>query len=398
MKHWLSLLLVAVLVAAVVPVVGCSESETIKIGALFDVTGPNSPLGTPEKQVVEMMETQINHAGGINGVPIEVIVYDTEGKEDSCVSLATRLIEQDGVVAIIGPSSTGESLAVIDTVDKAQIPMVSCAADERITIPVGDSIWVFKTPQTTYMAVQEIYSYIQDQGITKIAIMTDTKGFGAGGKKDLEDEASNYGLTIVSNQSYDNEETTNWDPFISKIENSGAEAVVCWGTNPGPALIAKALDGTGIPFFGSHGIANTKFIEVAGDAAEGVIFPVGKMLVADQLPDSDPQKAVLLQLKSDYEALYGEGTCNTFAGHAYDALKMVQMAVEEVAPDKETLTEELKDRKAFAAKIRTEIENIEGFAGTGGVFNMSPDDHCGLSKGCMVVVKIVNGEWVWLQD
>ncbi len=388
MQNYIKWLAALTLVVALIAVgcIGCGggEEETYKVGAVFDTTGPNSPLGVPEKQVVELMVEQINDNGGIDGHELEVIVYDTGGDETQCVTLVTRLIEQDNVLAIIGPSSTGESLAVIDTIDTAEIPLISCAADERITPPVGESEWAFKTPQTTFMAVQEVYAYIADQGISKIAILTDTKGFGAGGKQDLLAEAPNYDLTVVAEQSYNNEDP-DMTAQLNAISGTNAGAVVCWGTNPGPANIAKGMKELGmtIPLFCSHGIANTAFITLGGDAANGVIFPVGKMIIAEQLPNTDPQKAVLMQLKTDYEAAYGAGTCNTFAGHAYDALTMVTMALEKAGADK--------------AKIRDEIENIENFAGTGGIFNMSPQDHCGLSTGCMVIVEIVDGEWFWIQ-
>jgi branched-chain amino acid transport system substrate-binding protein len=380
MKKWIYVLVAVFLLGLALPLAGCVEDDTIKVGAVLDVTGPNSPLGLPEKLTLEMMEKQINEDGGINGKDIEIIIYDTAGDETECVTLVTKLIEQDNVVAIIGPSSTGESLAVVNTVDQAEVPLISLAADERITLPVGDSEWVFKTPQTTFMAVQEVYSYIEAQNITKIAIMTDTKGFGAGGKQDLIDEASNYGLTIVSQQSYDNTDP-DMGQYIPGIEGSGAEAVVCWGTNPGPANIAMALQGTGIPFFGSHGIANTSFITLAGDASEGVIFPSGKLVVADQLPESDLQKDVLLQFIDDYESEYSDQKCNTFAGHAYDALSMLKIALEDAGD-------------ADRDKVRDGLEEIENFAGTGGIFSMSAEDHCGLSEGCMVIVKIEDGAWV----
>ncbi len=388
MQNYIKWLVALTLVAALIAVgcIGCGgeEGETYKVGAVFDTTGPNSPLGGPEKQMVELMVEQINDNGGIDGHELEVIVYDTGGDETECVTLVTRLIEQDNVLAIIGPTSTGESLAIINTIDTAEIPLVSCAADERITLPVGESEWAFKTPQTTFMAVQEVYEYIAAQGISKIAILTDTKGFGAGGKQDLLAEAPNYDLTVVAEQSYNNEDP-DMTAQLNAISGTDAEAVICWGTNPGPANIAKGMKELGmtIPLFCSHGIANTAFITLGEDAANGVIFPVGKMIIADQLPDTDPQKAVLMQIKTDYEAAYGAGTCNTFAGHAYDALTMVTMALEKAGPDK--------------AEIREELEDIKNFAGTGGIFNMSPQDHCGLSKGCMVIVEIVDGEWVWIQ-
>ncbi len=387
MRKWFYLLLAVIILAAAIPLagVGCGgEKGTIKIGALLDNSAGNKPLGDAEKLALEMMQEQINADGGIDGRDIEIVFRDYGKTGADVVALASELIEQEKVVAILGPSDTTASLAIIDTVDSAEIPLISCAADERITLPVGTSEWVFKTPQTTFMAVQEVYAYIHAQGITDIAIMTDKQGFGAGGKKDLVDQADDYSLTIKSQQEFNNNDST-WDSYISNIKSSGAKAVVVWGTNPGPANFAKALKNQApeIPFFGSHGIANMSFITLAGAGAEGVIFPSGKLIVASQLPDSDPQKTVLLDFIADYEAKNGVGTCNTFAGHAYDALTMLKTAIE-------------KAGSTNKAKVRSQLEKIKDFAGTGGVFNMSAEDHCGLSQGCMINVKIQNGQWVLL--
>lgn len=389
MKKWIGLLLVMLLLGTAIPLVGCAEEEVekeaYKVGAVFAVSGFNAPLGTPEKQTVEMMVEQINAKGGIDGHPLEVIVYDTESDTTKCVTLVNSLIEQ-GVVAIIGPSSTGESMALIDIVTGAEIPLVSCAAGVTIVTPVAEREWVFKTPQSDLLAVQELFKYIEDvEGFTKIAIITDTGGFGKGGKAILEAQAADYGLTIVANEDFD---TTQQDMTaeMTNIKNSTAEAIVCWGTNPGPALIAQArvaLNMT-IPLFCSHGIANMKFIELGGTAVNGVIFPAGKLLVAEQLPNSDPQKDVLVEYKADFEAEYGTGTANTFGGHAYDALSMVVMALDKVGPDR--------------AKIRDYIESVTDWPGTGGVFNMSAQDHNGLTAGCFVMIEIINGEWTWIQE
>lgn len=387
MKKWIGLLVVMLLLGTAIPLVGCAEEgekEAYKVGAVFAVSGFNAPLGTPEKQTVEMIEEQINANGGIDGHPLDVIVYDTESDTTKCVTRVDSLIEQ-GVVAIIGPSSTGESMALIDTVTGAEIPLISLAAGVTIVTPVQDRKWVFKTPQSDLLAVQELYKYIEQvEGFTKIAIITDTGGFGKGGKAILEAQAANYGLNIVANEDFDPTQQ-DMTAELTNIKNGPAEAIVCWGTNPGPAIIAQnrvALNIT-IPLFQSHGIANKQFIELGGTAVNGVIFPAGKLLIAEQLPDSDPQKDVLVEYKTDFEAKYGAGTANTFGGHAYDALSMVIMALDKVGPDK--------------AKIRDYIETITGWPGTGGVFNMSAQDHNGLTEGCFVMIEIANEQWTWLR-
>lgn len=375
-----SLVLVAVLVASLLAgCAGSAEPEPYKIGALFAVTGFNSPLGTPEKETALLLEEQINAKGGIKGRKIKVIVYDTESDETKALTLAKRLIEQDKVLAIIGPSSTGESLALVDTVEKAKVPLISCAASAKIVEPVKP--YVFKTPQSDSLAVGEVYDYLKKKGLTKIALLTSSGGFGVTGKEALEAAAPKAGMQIVIAESFADKDT-DMSVQLTKIKGSGAQAVVVWGTNPGPALIAKNAKqlGLNLPIVNSHGIANQKFIELAGEAADGVVFPAGKLLVANDLADSDPQKALLLSYAKDFEAKYKKGA-DTFGGHAYDALSMVAKALEGGADT--------------SAKLRDALEKTTNFVGTGGVFNMSAQDHNGLGKGSFVMVRIEKGKWVW---
>jgi len=386
MRRWLSLLLVTFVLAAAFPLIGCGDKEpkeAYKVGAVFAVTGANGPLGTPEKQTVEMMVAQINASGGVNGHPLEVIIYDTQSDATTCVTLVNRLILQDNVLAIIGPSSTGESMALIDTITAAEISLVSCAAGITIVTPVAERKWVFKTPQSDVFAAQNLCQYIKGLGMTKIAIITDNLGFGAGGKAVLVAQAPNYGLTIVADPQFDNNDS-DMSPYITQIASTSAQAVICWGTNPGPANVAKAMAAQNVtlPLFSSHGIANKKFIELGGTAVNGVIFTAGKLLVASQLSADDPQKTVLTQYLADFEAKYGAGTANPFGGYAYDALKLVVMALEKAGPDK--------------AKVRDEIEKITNYAGVTGIFDVSAQDHMGLTSDSFVLIKIVNGQWTWL--
>jgi branched-chain amino acid transport system substrate-binding protein len=356
-----------------------------KIGAIFAVTGANSPLGTPEKQTVEMMVEQINGKGGVNGRPIQVIVYDNKSDATEAVTLAKKLIEQDNVLAIIGPSGSGDSTAIIETVTKAEIPLITCAASDAITKPVADRKWVFSTPQLSSLAVEEIITHLTQGGIKKVALLTDSNAFGSTGRDALLAALPKVSIAIAADEKY-NMTDTDMTAQVTKIKGTDAQAVICWGTNPGPAIIAKNMKQLAVtlPLYNSHGIANLSFITLAGEAANGVMFPAGKLLVADQLPDADPQKVVLLQYKKDFEAKYGAGNANTFGGHAYDALNMVVKALGSAGADK--------------AKIRDYIENnIKNFAGTGGVFNMSPTDHNGLTKEAFEMIKIVDQKWTWLK-
>lgn len=358
------------------------EEEPIKIGAIVAITGPASPLGVPERDTLMMLEEKINAEGGVNGRPLKIIIYDTESDETKAVMAIKKLIEEDKVLAVIGPSQTGTTLAVVDTVEKAEIPHISLAAGIQIVEPVKK--WVFKTPQTDLFAVSRILDYLETQGISKIAVINVSNAFGESGKNQILLQAKERDMEVVAEESFGPEDT-DMTAQLTRIKASDAEVVICWGTNPGPAMVAKNMMQLGmkIPLLQSHGVANKKFIELAGEAAEGVIFPAGRLLVAKDLPEDDPQKPVLLEYSSMFEEKYGR-SADTFGGHAWDALYLLVNAIKKVGTDKEA--------------IRDALENTTGFVGTGGIFNFSPEDHNGLTKDAFVMVKIVNGEWTLLEE
>jgi len=400
MRNYLKYAVVLILAVALLALGGISCSSggggatptpkaAYKVGALFATTGGGSNLGKPEEETVNMMVEQINAAGGINGHPLEVIFYNTESSAEKCATLTTRLIEQDNVLAIIGPTTSGESLAIIDTVTTAKVPLVSAAANIGIVTPVSERYWVFKTPQADKEVAAEILRNMQQQDMTKVAIITNTSSFGAGGRSVLKSDAGNYGITIVDDQTFSTGDTS-MQSQLTHIKGTDAQAVICWDTDQQAAIVAqdmKTLQMT-IPLFCSHGIANQAFIDEAGAAANGVVFPAGKLLIVDVVPASDPQKEVLVQYKADYEAKYGK-VVSTFGGHAYDALSMVVMALKDMP--------EGLDTAAARQAVRDGIEQIKDFAGISGVFTMSPTDHLGMQPGSLAMIEIVDGKWTWLQ-
>jgi branched-chain amino acid transport system substrate-binding protein len=354
--------------------------EPYKIGALFAVTGPASFLGEPEKNTAIMLQEQINKAGGINGHPLEIIIEDTKSEEATAVLSAKKLLESDKVLAIIGPSTTGESMALVPILNTAATPLLSCAAGAPITQPAKDRPWIFKTPQYDISAVEAIYGYMKKQGISKVGIITISTGFGDAGKKALQEMAPKYGITIVAEEKYgpkDSDMTTQ----LTKIKAAGAQAVINWSVGPGQVVVTKnwyALK-MGIPLYQSHGWGSKKNIELAGKAAEGVIAPLGRLVVWEKIPDKHPQKALLKKYTQDYEARY-KSEPGTFGGHAYDSIMMIVEALKKVGPDRK--------------KIRDYVEkNIKNWPGTGGIFTMSPEDHCGLDKSAFEMVVVKNGDW-----
>jgi len=387
MARWkYGLILTLALCLMVVGLTTCAkkEAKVYKVGAVFAITGPASFLGEPERNTVQMLVDQINQAGGINGDSLKVIIEDTVGDETKTVNAVNKLIHKDNVLAIIGPSRSGSTMAIIPIVQEAEVPLISCAAAETIVEPVKERYWVFKTPQKDSDAVIRIYEHMKERGITRIAILTGTTGFGAQGRKQLKKYASKFGIEIVADETYGPRDT-DMTPQLTRIKASEAQAVVNWSIVPAQSIVPKNMRQLGmkIPLYQSHGFGNIKYVKAAGEAAEGIIFPCGRLLIAEQLPEGHPQKKVLVEYKRAYEERFKEPV-STFGGHAYDALWLVINALKDAGPDR--------------AKIRDYIENVKGFVGTGGTFNFSPEDHTGLKKDAFAILTVKEGKFALLED
>jgi len=353
-------------------------AKTVRIGGLFAVTGPASFLGEPEKKTLEMLVNEANAKGGINGVRLEAIIYDTGGDATKAVQLATKLIRDDKVSVIIGPSTTGESMAVIPLVEKEKIPLISCAAGIKITEPVNK--WVFKTPANDHVAAEKILNYMLKQKQKTVALLTVTDGFGSSGREQIKTLAARKGLQIVADEVYGPKDT-DMTAQLTKIRGIKPDAIICWGTNPGPAVITKNVKQLGIrtPLYMSHGVASKKYIELAGaDAAEGVMLPAGKLAVYGKLAKNDPQAKLL----SEYDKAYGKNygvEASTFGGYAYDAFLLFTGALKKAGPG--------------AEQIRNGIEQTRKLVSVSGLFTMSAKDHNGLDQSAFEMVRIVKGNW-----
>lgn len=369
---------IALTCAAILAFSGTAPAEEVyKVGGLFSVTGRASFLGDPEKKSMEMAVAAINAAGGIDGRKLEAVIYDTEGDPTKAVMGISKLLNKDNVIAVIGPSNTPTTLAVMPFAEKAKTPLISCAAGNKITTPVNP--WVFKTAQSDILAVKTIYEHLKAGGVKKIGILTVADAFGESGREQLEAQAPDFGLTIVQADKFGGSDT-DMTAQLTKIKSAGPDAVVCWGTNPGPAVVSKNAQqlGLGIPLYQSHGVASPKFIELAGGSAEGTLLPTGKILVHELLPDTDPQKAVLADYAKNYTATFKQPVSG-FGGYAYDAVHILAKALKGTGGDKE--------------KLRKNIESLTGHVGVSGVFNFSPEEHNGLGPEAFVMVRIRNGAW-----
>ncbi len=353
-------------------------ADAIKVGALLAETGPASFLGAPEAKTLEMLVEQVNAKGGIGGRKIELIIKDTQTSSEKAVSLAKQLIDEDKVFAIIGPSTTGETMAIKNLAEENRTILLSCAAAEVIVNPVAK--YVFKVAPSDRYAAEMIFRQMKKMGITKVGVLSSNTGFGKAGKEQVEKLAPEYGITIAVSEVYD-KAATDLTAEVTKVKAANVQAIINWSIEPAQSIVIKNARqiGLNVPIFQSHGFANIQYAKAAGAAAEGVLFPASRLVVADVLPAGNPQKSVVMAYKTAYESRYKEDV-STFGGHAYDALTILEKAIKTGGTDQE--------------KVRTAIENMKGFIGTAGIFNFSPTDHNGLDINAFAMLTVKDGRFV----
>ncbi|MCB1776230.1 MAG: ABC transporter substrate-binding protein [Candidatus Competibacteraceae bacterium] len=354
-----------------------NAAEPIKIGTFLSITGPASFLGDPELKTLQMVVEDFNAKGGLNGRKIELVHYDTGGNAREALNFVKRLIRKDQVDVIVGGTTSGDTLAVMPEVEKAGISLISLAGAVEIIEPVRK--WVFKVAHTDRMAAAKIFEDLKKRHLTKVALITGDGGFDKSGRAQILELAPEYGITLVADESYSNKDTDMTAP-LTKIRATDAQAIINFGFGQAPAIVTKNIKQLGIdlPVYQSHGVASKTFIDLAGEAAEGVRLPAAALVVAEQLPDTDPQKPVLLAYKKEYEAKHG--AVSTFGGHAYDGVMIAAEAIKRAGGTDKT-------------QVRDEIEKTSGFIGTAGIFHMTPEDHMGLNLDAFKMVEIRDGGW-----
>lgn len=357
-----------------------NAKETIKIGALVAATGPASFLGDPELKTLQLYVEKINKEGGVLGKELELVAYDTGANPKKATTFVKRLINQDEVVAIMGGSASGETMAILPFIKKAKIPLVSMAGSIKIVKPVKK--YVFKTPATDRMACQKIFEYLKGKSLTNVALISGNGGFGKSMRGQCKDVAGDYGIKIVADETYGPKDT-DMTSQLTKIKSmANVQAVVNPGFGQGPAIVTKNFKQLGMTqtLVQSHGVASKKFIELTGKASEGVIVASPPVVVASLLKDSNPIKKVAMNYIKDYEGKYNSPV-STFGGYAYDALNLIVQGIKKA---------ESSEPKA----IRDAIESTTSYVGLNGMFNMNKKDHLGLDIDSGIkMLAIKNGDW-----
>ena len=355
-------------------------AEPIKVGSVLSVTGPASFLGDPELKTLQLYVEEINKAGGLLGRPLQLIHYDDGGDASKANAFGKRLVEDDNVDFIVGGSTTGSTMAMVPLIEKAGVPFMSLAGAVVVVEPVKK--WVFKASTTDRIAAERVLTDMKAKGLTKIALLSDTSGFGQSGKAQTEGVVGKYGVSLVANETYGAKDT-DMTAQLAKIKaNPDAQAIFIFGFGQGPAIVTKNVKQLDIklPVYHAHGVGSDEFIKIAGPAAEGVKALAPALIVASGLAANDPQKPVVAAYVKTYTDRYKESV-SMFGGQAYDNFMIVVDAIK-------------RANSIDKAKVRDAIEQTKKFIATGGEVNMSPSDHMGLDIWSLRMIEVKNGAWV----
>ncbi|OYW58680.1 MAG: ABC transporter substrate-binding protein [Xanthobacter sp. 17-67-6] len=355
-------------------------ADPVKIGSVVSATGPAAFLGDPEAKTLKLYVEELNKKGGLLGRPVELVLYDDGGDANKARTFATRLVEDDKVIAMVGGTTTGTTMGMIPVFEDAKIPFISLAGAIEIVEPVR--AYVFKTPHTDKTACQKIFEDMKAKGITKIGMISGTDGFGKSMRGQCLKVIGDYGITVLADENYGATDS-DMTPQLNKIKNTaGIQAVLNPGFGQGPAIVTRnyAQLGIALPLYQSHGVASKSFIDLAGPAAEGVRLPAPALLVVDKLPADDKQKAIGMAYKASYEKAIGQPV-STFGGYAFDGIQLLVKAIETA-------------KSTDPQKIRAAIEGTKDYVGVTGIYTMSATDHLGLGTDSFRMLVIKGGDWV----
>ncbi|MGE7943890.1 ABC transporter substrate-binding protein [Lysinibacillus xylanilyticus] len=363
-----------------------TSGDSIKMAGIFSASGGAAALGESEMQTLKMLVDQKNADGGINGRKIDLVTYDDKSDQNEAILAMKKALTQDKVSIVIGGTTSGNSLAMLPLAEQNQVPYISVAASKQIYMNEDGQArkWVFKMPQDDQQAVERILQYLKENNLTKVAWLNVANSYGTGGHEEFGKHAADYGVESVIEDEF---EATVKDakPLLTRVKKENPDAIIVWGTVQESAVVIKNIRelGLDIPVLASHGVATDQFIEVAGAAANDVVLPTGKLLVADKLEDSNPQKELLKAYNEAFTAKYNK-PASTFGAYAADAFAIATKAIEAKGSD--------------SAALRDYIEQELGeYVGLTGVFNITADNHMGLSPDSFAMVRIVDGKWT-LED
>lgn len=355
----------------------------IVLGALLSLTGPGAGLGIPERNTIALLPPTIA------GQPVRWVVLDDRTDSAAAVQAAAKLIDAEHVDAIIGPSTTPNSVAILDAAGASGTPFISLSgSSDMIVPPEGTRRWAFKMLPSERTATAQLAAHMAAHGVKTLAQIGFATALGDGYIRAMTAEAEAQGVHPAAEERY-NAADPAVTPQILHILAAHPDAVfVAASATPAttPILELRRRGFTGA-IYTVMGIAGPDAIRVGGAALDGVMFSSVPVLVAEQMPDNAPAKAPGLAYVHAYEAANGPGSRSLFGATFWDAFALVDSA----APA--ALAQAQPGTPAFRTALRDAMERVTNLAGAQGVFNLTPTDHSGAAPDSQVLVEIRNGTY-----
>jgi len=370
--------------AAVLLSVCAAAVAQIKVGVTVSATGPAASLGIPEKNTIPLCPKSVA------GKSIEYILLDDATDTTTAVQNTKKLISENKVDAIIGSTTTPNSLAMIDVFAEGETPVISLASSIRIIEPMdAKKAWSFKTPQTDVMMAGAILEHAAANGVKTIGYIGFNDALGEAFFAEIDKAAQARKIPIAASERYSPKDTTVTGQVL-KLIAAKPDAIVIGASGTPAALPASALVERGYKgkLYFNHGVANNDFLRVGGKDVEGGYVPTSPVIVASQLPDTHPAKKRAEEYIKLYEAAYGPGSVAAFGSYTWDACLELANAIPVALKSAQPGTVE------FRRALRDALENTKNLDVSNGAVNMSKTDHLGLDSRARVMTRIENGKWV----
>ncbi len=368
-----------------------ADATTLRIGVVLDQTGPASALGEGEANTLSLMQERLEEQGGIADYNVEFVLIDSGSTVGGAVDAVAQLLEEGQIHALLCCTLSSSSLAIVAQAEAANVPTISLAAAAPIARPAAMRRWIFQAAQSDKLMVQGMVADMRQRGVTDVTVMALSDEYGESGLLELQLAFADSGIRLNKVVRYDRDADSYAAPSLAAVLDR-PQAVVVWGIAEDSARMVRALRERqfGGDIYVSHGVGAPTFLEMAGDAAEGVRSPMGPSLVAGQLASNHPLRESALAFSDAYGEAFGAETFTSFAAHVHDAVGLIEEALLHANSEGEL---NLSDLQATRAAIRRSLEEMGPYFGAGGVFDYNGGDHTGLDERAMVMVEVRDGAW-----
>ncbi len=372
---------IAVAVSVALATVGLSGPvhAEITVGATLTITGPASSLGIPMRQGLELWPAEIA------GEKVNLVILDDGGDPSQATRNARKFVTENKVDLLLGSNTTPTAMAVTTIAQEAKTPHFAYAP---IPLDPAKSPYSFDVPQSVDLMAKAVVKDMKSRGLKRIGFIGFSDPWGEQWLDALNKGFAGSELTIVAQEKYGRADTSVTGQVL-KLVAAKPDGIFVAGSGTGAALPQKALAERNYKgqIYQSHGAGSGQFLRIAGKSAEGVVLPIGPVLLPKQLPDSHPSKQVVNDFVTAFVARNGPDAATVFGAHAFDVVQILKQALPVAKAKAQPGTPEFRDA------LRAAIEGVRDVAGTNGVYNYSPTDHYGLDERGAVMVQVVNGDW-----